>query len=207
MVIKEACVESLIEAVHAQELGADRIELCADLISGGTTPSYTLIDSTKRILKIPIMVMIRPRAGNFIYRPSEIKLMRQSIEVCQSIGVMGVVLGFLDDENQVDIDTTGELVQLAMPLQVTFHKAIDETRDLSESVKRLSEIKGITRILSSGGKKTALEGASVLNRMIGSSFGKITIIAAGKITNKNIVELSSILHTNEFHGRKIVGVL
>jgi copper homeostasis protein len=207
MIIREACVESVIEAVHAQERGADRIELCADLGSGGITPSYALIESAKKILKIPLMVMIRPRAGNFIYDNVEIKLMRQSIDVCKSIGVMGVVLGILDSHNLVDFEATSELVQQALPLQATFHKAIDETPDLPESVKQLTGIKGITRILSSGGSKTALEGVDLLNKMIGISKGKIIIIAAGKITNENIGELSGIIQTNEFHGRRIVGVL
>jgi copper homeostasis protein len=207
MISKEACVESVIEAVHAQEKGADRIELCADLNSGGITPSYALIESAKKIVKIPLMVMIRPRAGDFIYDTSEVKIMRQSIDVCKSVGIMGVVLGVLNKSNQVDVETTIDLVKYALPLQVTFHKAIDVTPDIFEAVIRLAEINGITRILSSGGTKTALDGAEVLNKMIGISGDKLTIIAAGKVTSDNISEVSRVIHTNEFHGRKIVGVL
>ena len=120
--VLEACVETFEEALKAESLGADRIELCDDLGVGGITPSYALLDSLLKQLKIPVMVMIRPRGGNFVYTASEIKVMRQSIEVCKSLNVMGVVFGILDKHSQIDMDITRLLAEYASPLEITFHK-------------------------------------------------------------------------------------
>jgi copper homeostasis protein len=205
--ILEACVESFQEASKAEALGANRIELCADLHVGGTTPSYAVLESVMKKLSIPVMVMIRPRGGNFMYNSMELKSMRQSIEICKSLGVKGIVLGLLDDNNKVDILNTTDLVRCAFPLEVTFHKAIDETQDLIQAVKDLKQIKGMTRILTSGGKATAMEGADYINEMIDTASGSLQILAAGRITHKNLHKIAAMLHTNEFHGRKIVGDL
>ena len=205
--ILEACVESFQEAIQAEILGANRIELCAELNVGGTTPSYAVLESVTKKLSIPIMVMIRPRGGNFVYDMMELKTMKQSIDICKSLGVMGIVLGLLDGQNNVDIENTSMLVEYAAPLEVTFHKAIDETDNLNQAVKELKQIDGITRILTSGGKPTALEGADQINEMIKTAGDSLKILAAGRITNKNLNKMSEILHTDEFHGRKIVGEL
>lgn len=205
--IVEACVESFQEAVKAEANGADRIELCAQLEIGGTTPSYALIESTNKILKIPIMVMIRPRGGNFIYTSSEVKIMKQGIDICKSIGVHGIVLGHLTNDNQIDAIITEELAQYAQPLPITFHKAIDDTSDILKAVDQLKEISGITRILTSGGCDTALNGAKVINQMVDLANGKIEIVAAGRITRENLRDIMGILDADEFHGRRIVGDL
>jgi len=205
--IREVCVESLQEAVIAQELGAERIELCARLDLGGITPSYGLIESVKRNLKIPFMVMIRPRGGNFIYNALELKIMQQSIQICKNLGIDGIVLGILDQNKKIDIIQTQKLVKEASPLQVTFHKAIDDTVDPRIAVENLKKIKGITRILSSGGAVTALEGANILNEMISSAEDQIVVMAGGKVTKDNLMEVAGKIHTSEFHGRKIVGPL
>ena len=203
--IREACVETFTEAVRAREQGAERIELCAQLDVGGITPSYALIETVKKNLDIPVMVMIRPRGGNFCYDPMELKAMRQSIETCKLIGVAGCVFGFLQTSGFVDEGLTREFARLAFPLEVTFHKAIDETPDPVSSVEVLGQIDGIKRILSSGGAETALDGAQVLNEMIRVSRNRLVIMAGGRVTNNNLEELSGIINTNEFHGRKIVG--
>ena len=205
--VLEACVETFQEALKAESLGADRIELCDDLSIGGITPSYALLDSVIKHLKIPVMVMIRPRGGSFVYTASEIKVMRQSIEVCKSLNVMGVVFGMLDKYNQIDMDTTRLLAEYASPLDITFHKAIDDTPDPVQSAEMLTEVKGITRILTSGGKTTALEGTDTINEMSKVTAGHLKILAAGRITNINLEEISGILDVEEFHGRKIVGQL
>jgi copper homeostasis protein len=205
--VLEACVESFQEALIAEARGADRIELCAELEFGGTTPSYALLESVMRKLSIPVMVMIRPRGGNFTYDTLEIKTMKQSIDICKSLGVMGIVLGLLDEQHNIDIGNTKNLTEYAAPLEVTFHKAIDDANDLIKAVKELQQIKGITRILTSGGKPTAHEGADQINEMIGTAGDSFKILAAGRITNINLKEISEMLHTDEFHGRKIVGEL
>ena len=205
--ILEACVETLEEALKAESMGASRIELCDDLSVGGITPSYALLDYVMKRLKIPIMVMIRPRGGNFVYDSSELKLMKQSIDVCKSLGVMGVVFGILDNQDLIDAENTKMLAEYADPLEITFHKAIDDTPDPVHSAEILAKIKGITRILTSGGKPTALEGADNINKMSKITAGHLKILAAGRITDKNLEEISGILKVDEFHGRKIVGKL
>ena len=205
--ILEACVETFEEALKAESMGASRIELCDDLNVGGITPSYALLDSVMKQLKIPIMVMIRPRGGNFVYDSSELKLMKQSIDVCKSLGVMGVVFGILDNQDLIDAENTKMLAEYADPLEITFHKAIDDTPDPVHSAEILAKIKGITRILTSGGKPTALEGADNINKMSKITAGHLKILAAGRITDKNLEEISGILKVDEFHGRKIVGKL
>lgn len=205
--ILEACVETFEEALKAESMGAHRIELCDDLRVGGITPSYALLDSVMKQLKIPVMVMIRPRGGNFVPTASEIKVMKQSIEVCKSLKVMGVVFGILDKQNNIDIAATRMLAECASPLEITFHKAIDDTPDPVRSAEMLTEIKGISRILTSGGRPTALEGAENINEMSKVASGHLKILAAGRITNENLKEISGILDVEEFHGRKIVGYL
>jgi len=205
--IIEACVETFEEALMAEARGANRIELCADLHVGGTTPSYALLQSVRDSLHIPIMVMIRPRGGNYIYSDRELKVMKQAIDICKSLNVAGVVLGVLDNHNNVNTRDTAMLAAHATPLDITFHKAIDDTVDLIKSVEKLKNIKGITRILSSGGKPTALEGAECINEMISKAGNVLKILAAGRITKENLTELAGILNTDEFHGRRIVGDL
>ena len=205
--ILEACVETFEEALKAESMGASRIELCDDLSVGGITPSYALLDSVKKQLKIPIMVMIRPRGGNFVYDSSELKLMKQSIDVCKSLGVMGVVFGILNNQDLIDAENTKMLAEYADPLDITFHKAIDDTPDPVRSAEILTKTKGITRILTSGGKPTALEGAENINKMSKIAAGYLKILAAGRITATNLDEISGILKADEFHGRKIVGQL
>jgi copper homeostasis protein len=205
--VLEACVETFKEALQAETRGANRIELCADLHVGGVTPSYILLEVVRKRLRIPIMVMIRPRGGNFVYNTAELKLMQQNIDICKSLNVAGIVFGILDEKNNINVKETANLANYASPLEVTFHKAIDETDDLLKGVKELKKIKGITRILTSGGKPTALEGARMINEMVSSAGNTLKILAAGRITDKNLPELSEILNTDEFHGRRIVGDL
>ncbi|MBS0000192.1 MAG: copper homeostasis protein CutC [Cyclobacteriaceae bacterium] len=207
MLIREACVETFREAVNAQELGAERIELCARLDLGGITPSYALIESVKKTLRIPVMVMVRPRGGNFSYNQMELKIMRQNIETCKMIGITGIVFGFLQESGIVDHSLTEEFARLAYPLDITFHKAIDETPDPVAAIEVLKEVEGITRVLSSGGAETAMAGAGVLNSMISKAGNRIIIMPGGKVTRDNLHEVAGIIKTHEFHGKKIVGPL
>ncbi|GAO29836.1 copper homeostasis protein CutC [Geofilum rubicundum] len=128
-IILEACVETLEQCITAEQKGAGRVELCDRLDLDGTTPSEDLIRAVKKALKIPIRVMIRPRGGDFIYTPAELDQMRQSILLCQDIGVDGVVLGILNKDNELDLEAMRPLIELAKPLNVVIHKAIDDTPD------------------------------------------------------------------------------
>ena len=205
--IKEACVETFEEAISAEKKGADRIELCADLHLDGLTPSFELMQRTCSTLKIPVMVMIRPRGGGFVYSEEEINQMKTDIDKAKKAGVAGVVFGLLTPENQIDIENTRNLAKYAQPLPVTFHKAIDLVENPVEGAKILSGIPGITRILTSGGETTAKEGADVIRKMIEAAAGKIVILTAGKVTRENLEEIEKITGGTEFHGKKIVGDL
>lgn len=205
--IKEACVESLSEARVAQENGANRIELCADLANDGLSPRYSLMKKACTQLNIPVMVMARPRAGNFVFTDEELVQTKIAINFAKEAGAMGVVIGLLTPDNKIDEEHTRMLAAYAQPLEVTFHKAIDEMEDPVEGVKALKTIPGITRILTSGGKPTAIEGQETIRKMIAEADGKLTILVAGKVLQSNVNEIQELTGTNELHGRRIVGKL
>ena len=205
--VKEACVETFEEAVLAEKRGANRIELCSDLASDGLTPSVELMRKTCSNLNIPVMVMIRPRAGNFVYSEEEIIQMKSEIDQAKQAGAAGVVFGLLNKENRIDVYNTSILAEYAQPLPVTFHKAIDVLDNPVEGAKIVSTIPGINRILTSGGKPTALEGKNNILKMMEVSKGKITILVAGKVLDSNIEEIRQLTGAEEFHGRRIVGDL
>ena len=201
--LKEKCIGSYKEACEAQELGADRVELCDNLEEGGTTPSYGTIKMVVRDLTIPVFVIIRPRGGDFCYSCEEIEIMKEDIKVCKELGADGVVLGVLKKDKTIDYEVTEELVSLAKPLEVTFHKAIDEVERPQDEVEKLASI-GVDRILSSGTRPTALEGKEILNEMIRRADGKIKIVVAGKVTKENLQEVVENIPSSEYHGKKIV---
>ncbi len=202
--ILEACVETLEDAMLAEKSGADRIELCGDLSVGGVTPSEELTLACIAALKIPIMAMVRPRGGNFVYSETEFEQMKQNIAFFKKAGVAGVVFGILDEKNEVELAQTRQLAELAQPLFVTFHKAIDDTPDPVSALESLMQVPGIQRVLTSGGKDTALEGAEVLRKMRNVAEGEIKILAAGKVTKENLMQVHSAVRTSEYHGKRIV---
>lgn len=201
--VKEACVGSYSEAVSAEKRGADRVELCDNLDVGGTTPSYGTIKTTVEKLKIPVFVMIRPRGGNFCYNKNEIEIMKKDIELCKTLGVKGIVLGVLTKNDEIDYPLLKELINLAAPMEVTFHKAIDDLENPVLEIKKLAEI-GVKRILSSGTKAKALDGKDILNKMIAEANCDITVIVAGGVTTDNFDEVSKEIVSTEYHGKKIV---
>jgi len=201
--IKEACVESFEKALEAQSNGANRIELCENLAVGGTTPSYGTVKICLEKLNIPIFPMIRARGGNFVYSKDEIEIMKEDIKIFKELGVKGVVLGCLTSDNKIDLELTKELVDLAYPMEVTFHKAIDEILNPLDYIDDLVNI-GIKRILTSGGEATALEGKDLINEMIKKSNGRLKIVVAGKVTKGNLNGLSNLISADEFHGKLIV---
>jgi len=205
--IKEACVETFEEAQKAEQQGASRIEICSDLANDGLTPSPDLMQKTCTALKIPVMVMIRPRAGNFVHTEDEINRMKADIDRAKKACATGVVFGLLTAENKIDVENTRLLAEYAYPLPVTFHKAIDELENLVEGVEALKKISGIKRILTSGGKPTATEGLETLKEMLQTACGDPIIMIAGKVTDKNVEELQQLTGAAEFHGRQIVGTL
>lgn len=202
-IVKEACVESFREAKLMVMAGAHRIELCENLAVGGTTPSYGTIKECLRKLSVPTLVMIRPRGGNFVYSEEEINIMKNDILLCKDLGVRGVVLGVLTEENEIDRPLLKSLIDLAKPMEVTFHKAVDEVSDPLASLDILMEL-GVTRVLTSGKAPTAMEGRDLLNRMIARAGDKITVVVAGKVTAENLEEIKEFIPNGEYHGKKIV---
>ena len=205
--ILEACVETFEQAVLAEKKGADRIELCADLNVGGLTPDFHLVLKTSSFLNIPVMVMIRPRAGNFVYSDEEIRLMADQIHKAKEAGAAGIVFGLLTPENRVDVENTKKLAKASVPLPVTFHKAIDELDDPVEGIKALRHMVGIRRVLTSGGKSTAVEGNHKIREMMEEAGEDLTIIVAGRVTSDNVLKIRELTGGLEFHGKKIVGDL
>lgn len=201
--IREKCIGSFLEALEAQELGAERIELCDNLAEGGTTPSYGTIKMVVEKLNIPAFVIIRPRGGDFYYTPEEIEIMKEDIKLCKELGVEGVVIGALNRDNTINYDAIKEMIDLAKPMSITFHKAIDELENPVAEVKKLANL-GVNRILTSGTKETALEGQEILKEMIKEAGEDIIIIVAGKVTKDNLDEISKLIPTKEYHGKKIV---
>lgn len=202
--IFESCVETLEDAIIAEEKGANRIELCSELEQDGLTPSRELTAQCVYYLSIPVMAMVRPRGGNFVYSEEEIKQMEAEIEFFKQAGVAGVVFGLLTNEGKIDIENTRRLAKLAFPLEVTFHKAIDYTGDLLKSFQELNEIDEITRVLTSGGMDTAWNGREVLKQMQRLPDRNIKIIAAGKVLPENRTKIAEFTGITELHGKKIV---
>ena len=202
--IFEACVETLEDALVAQTRGANRIELCSALAQDGLTPSHELTIQCVQQLSVPIMAMVRPRGGNFVYSELEIKQMESQIEFFKQAGVAGVVFGLLTREGAIDIENTRRLAKLASPLEVTFHKAIDHSVDVYQSFKELNAIEEVTRVLTSGGKDTAWNGRDLLKQMQAMPDRRIKIIAAGKVTPENRTQIAEFTGVAELHGKRIV---
>ena len=202
--IIEACVETLEDALAAEKRGANRIELCSALDQDGLTPSEDLTRSCVQNLSIPVMAMVRPRGGNFVYTEEEIQQMEAEIEFFKQSGVAGVVFGLLTETGDVDMENTSRLAQLALPLEVTFHKAIDYSNDILKSFQQLNAIDGITRVLTSGGMDTAWNGRDVLKQMQNLPDRRIKIIAAGKVLPENREKIAEFTGVSELHGKRIV---
>jgi copper homeostasis protein len=206
-IIREACVETCEEAVTAQRRGADRIELCSRLDLDGVTPERAVMEETVASLSIPVKVMVRPRGGGFVYGEDELIAMEKQLDLCKSLGVKEVVFGLLNSDGTVDIESTARLAERASLMAVTFHKAIDCAGDILEETSRLTSIPQISSILTSGGKRTAMDGSGTIREMFHSFGDRFNVIAAGSITEANLDEVHSRIGAREYHGRKIVGEL
>lgn len=197
-VLVEACVESVESAVAAAAGGADRVELCDDLVEGGTTPSAGSIRLARERLDIGICVMIRPRGGDFLYTDLEFAIMRDDIAVAKRLGADGVVLGLLRADGAIDSARTARLVDAAAPLPVTFHRAFDVSRDPMESLETLIEL-GVRRVLTSGQKASALESLGLIRRLVDVAGERITILAGGGITPDNAARIVAATGVSEIH--------
>ena len=199
-ILVEACLDSVPSALAAEAGGAGRIELCDNLVEGGTTPSAGTIALCKERLSIPVFVMIRPRGGEFLYSDVELEVMRRDIAHARSLGADGVVLGLLTPDGRVDVERTRALVQAARPLPVTFHRAIDVCRDPAEALEALIAL-GVERVLTSGQAPTAPEGAEVIARLVCRAAGRIGILPGCGIDETNAREVVARTGVEEVHVR------
>jgi copper homeostasis protein len=194
----EICLSSADSARAAQEGGAVRVELCDNLVEGGTTPSLGMVRATRRAIGIDLMVMIRPRGGDFCYTPAEVEAMEADIDVARAEGAQGVVFGMLSPDGTVDRELTARLVRRAGNLWVTFHRAFDMTRDPLEALETLIEL-GVQRVLTSGQEPTVLEGLDLITRLVQRAGDRIVVLPGGGITPGNVQQIVQTAHPKELH--------
>jgi len=195
----ELCAES-VEAARAGEFGgADRIELCSQLSLGGVTPPLSLIDAATRTLSIPVHILIRPRPGDFVFSSEEFQLMKDQIEQAKQAGAGGIAVGVLLPDGSVDVERSRELVNLSRPLNVTFHRAFDETVDLSEALEAVIET-GADCLLTSGGAEDVLAGADSIAHLRRRAGSRVDIMAAGGLHLSNLVEVVRRTGVTHVHG-------
>lgn len=182
----EICASNYQSAINAQNAGAHRIELCSELAVGGITPSYGLLKKVMEELTIPVMVLIRPRSGNFVYRDDELDIMKRDIQLCKELGCAGIVSGVLNEDFTIDLESTKALVELAKPMSFTFHRAYDHVSNTFEAIDQLIEI-GVDRILSSGSSKNAVLGIDNLTEDQKIAGNKLIIMPGGGINAANCI--------------------
>ena len=195
----EIAANSLGSALAAQEGGADRVELCDNLGEGGTTPSYGTLVATRDRLRIPLYVLIRPRAGDFCYDAADVEVMLRDIESCVELGCDGVVIGALDVAGDVDGAVCRELIAAAGSLGVTFHRAFDSARDQLRALDAVIAL-GCERVLTSGGEADALTGAERIAEFVKHAGPRLSVMAGAGIDAGNIGEVAARSNAREFHG-------
>lgn len=196
--IVEAVIDSVEAAITAQEGGADRVELCANLLEGGTTPSAGTVQLARGKIDIDMNVMIRPRGGDFCYSDVEFQVMKLNVEITKKLGANGVVFGILNQDGSVDKERTGMLVELARPMSVTFHRAFDMSRDPYEAMEDLIEL-GVDRILTSGQEPSVLEGLDLITDLIQKAADRIIIMPGAGVTERNIKRIVQQSGAKEIH--------
>jgi copper homeostasis protein len=178
--------------------GADRIELCANLNEGGTTPGYGMIFQCREKFGVLLYPIIRPRGGDFLYDSDEFEIMLHDTKLCKQLGCDGIVTGLLNADGSIDIKRTGILVETAYPMGVTFHRAFDRCRDPFEALEQLVNL-GCERILSSGQKPNAPDGVGLLEQLEKASNGRIIIMPGSGVRKENIKDLADRTGCIEFH--------
>ncbi|MGH8027642.1 MAG: copper homeostasis protein CutC [Pseudoxanthomonas sp.] len=196
--VLEIAANSLPSALAAQAGGADRVELCENLGEGGTTPSYGTLALARDRLTIPLYVLIRPRAGDFLYGPEERDVMLRDIGLCVRLGCDGVVIGALDAEGGVDAEACREFVAAAGPLGVTFHRAFDAVFDPADALETIIAL-GCERVLTSGAQVDAGQGAAAIAEHVRQARGRLGIMAGAGIGVGNIMEIARKTGVRELH--------
>jgi copper homeostasis protein len=196
--ILEICCENPTDALQAQLMGANRIELCENLSVGGVTPSAGKIKQAKALLDIPVAVLIRPRGGDFCYTDEELAVMLDDISIAADLGADAIVSGVLLSDGDIDEERTSQLIEAAGPVPFVFHKAFDVCSDPFKALDQLIEM-NVRRVLTSGQAKTAVEGKDMLSALLERANGQIEIMAGGSIRPENLKELLTLKVLTQIH--------
>jgi copper homeostasis protein len=199
--IEIACF-NLKSAILAQKAGTDRVELCANILIGGTTPSLEIIKKARKNLTIDLYVMIRPRGGNFVYSEAEFEKMKSEIEIIKKTGVNGFVFGILNDDKTINIEQNKTLVELAKPFSCSFHRAFDAVSNYEQGLEDVISC-GFSTLLTSGTFSNVMEGKEVLKQLFVLAQNRIEIMPGGGLRSTNISELNQIVNANWYHSSAI----
>ena len=194
----EICANSVASCIAAQKGGADRVELCAGIPEGGTTPSFGMIRNARECISIALNVIIRPRGGDFLYCETELREMVYDIQAAKELGADGLVFGCLRPDGSVDMEAMSVLMDAAGDTPVTFHRAFDHTSDPFKALEDIISL-GCARILTSGCRPTALEGADLLAQLVEKAAGRIIIMPGCGVREGNIAEIARLSGAREFH--------
>ena len=194
----EIAVFNIASAIAAEKAGADRIELCENPYDGGTTPSYGTLKTVREKINIPVFPIIRPRGGDFLYNDEEFDVMKKDILLCKELGFKGAVTGLLHKDGSIDVERTKQLVALAHPLQITFHRAFDRAKEPLAALEDIIKT-GCTRILTSGQKPNVLDATALVKELVLQAKGRIIILPGSGVRSNNIFQLAKETDAKEFH--------
>ncbi len=197
-IVIEVCATSIMSAIAADKGGAGRIELCDNIHEGGTTPSYGSIKMATEITNLDVCILLRPRGGDFLYTDIEFEVMKQDIRIAKELGAVGIVTGILNSKGSVDLKRMQELIDLARPMQVVFHRAFDLCSDPIFVLNQLMDL-GIDRLLTSGQQNKVMDGASLIRELVNISEGRIDIMPGSGINTSNFIELVEKTGARNFH--------
>lgn len=194
----EICLESVESVIAAQQGGADRVEFCADLFEGGITPSLGAFKTARRHTSITMMVMIRPRGGDFCYSDLEFETMQEDVKLFKEAGADGIVFGILKADGTIDVERSKRIIELARPLPVTFHRAFDMTPDAHEALETLISL-NMERVLTSGQEASVMEGVPALRKLVEQAGDRIIVMPGAGINERNFAYLKEQIKAKEYH--------
>lgn len=206
MIVKEGLADTIALALRLEKQGANRIELVSDISHGGVTPSFGFIKTVYECVQIPLVVMIRPRVGNFIYSSEELNCMQEDIRQCNLIGVESVALGILDKKSKIDVEAMNYVLKFKGEMNVVFHKAFDEVKHSDEELQKLVDL-NVNRVLTSGFGPSALKGVFSLQQLHDKWGSHINFVAAGGVLGHHIREINEVAGIAQFHGSRIFNIV